>query len=290
MSEEVSMDDILSDAPPPEREIAPPVGGEPEPDAPAVVHDGPKAKRKEHLQKERDARAEGEGKIRDPETGKYVPKEPVVEKPPEAAPAPVVAPVVPPSQDLTPKERAFLAQAADERRKRQELEQRLAALESPKEPAKTFWEDPEGHLRASEQRNETLVMNTRLNTAEVIARSKYPDFDEKVGVFAEVMRQTPGLHQQWLAALDPAEFAYRTGKNHQEYAQIGNLDALKTKIVEETTAKVRAQVEAEYKDKADAKAKERAALPRSLSDAHATGINRPVWGGPPTFDSILKGD
>lgn len=291
-AEQMSLESILSDEKPVAApEAAPePVKDDgaidtPPPEAPV---EKPKSLRKQHREREEAARAEGEGKVRG-EDGKFVAKEAAKVE----APAPVVEPVKPaaqPAQDMTDKEKAFLRAAQEERTKRQELERRLAALEKPAEPEKQFWDDPEGALKKMEARIEGVAVNTRLNTAETIARSKYPDFDEKVAVFAQVLHQTPGLHPQWLNSPDPAEFAYRTAKNYQEIQQVGSIDAMRKKIETDVAARVRAEVEAEYKAKADASAKERAALPGSLGDTRGgTNPSRPVWSGPTPLDQILKG-
>ena len=83
-------------------------------------------------------------------------------------------------------------------------------------------------------------------------------------------------------------FAYNMGKNHLELRQVGNLDAMREKIVKETEARVRAEVEAQFKAKQEELETQRAALPPSLSDVRSTGANRRVWGGPTALDDILK--
>ena len=287
MSDPTSLNDILSDAPTPPPEPSAP---EPTPEAtsaPEAPVERPRSLRKQHRDREEAARAEGEGKVRDPESGQFVAK--TEEKAEEAPKAEAKPPEPPPQQEMTQKERALLAAAADERRKRQELEQRLAALQQqPKEESKPFWDDPENAMKTFEKKLEDVAINTRFNTAELIARSKYQDFEEKLSVFGELLKQTPGLHQQWVSAPDPAEFAYGVGKNHMQIQQAGSIDALLKQREEEVTARVRAQLEAEYKAKAEESQRTRAAIPPSLSDARGTAVNRPVWNGPTSLDDILK--
>lgn len=279
MSDQMSLGGILDDKPAVEAPVETQVET-PEPEAPAV--EKTQSLRKAHQDKEQTARAEGDGRVRDPETGQFVAKpEPAkVEVKPEVKPG-----VKEPAHEMTPQYKAAIAQANDERKKRQELERRLAALEGvkPKEPAKSFWDDPEGALQTFEQKIEGVALNTRLNTAEAICRSKHTDFDEKIAVFAEIINQVPGLHQQWLSTPDPAEFAYQTGKSHLDLRQAGGIPELRAQIEKET----RVKVEAELKDKYEKAAAQRAALPGSLSDARSTGVNRPVWGGPTSLDGIL---
>lgn len=254
-----------------------------------------------------DREQEAQGRVRDPETGQFKPKEvkeektdkveettqvkaedkkePVKESQKETKPAAV-------QQEFTDKEKAFLRAAEEERRKRQILEKEIAEIKSklPKEPEKTFWDDPEAALKAHEDRIKQEATNARLQMAEFTARQKHPDFDEKIAVFGEVIQKTPGLHQQWLSSPDPAEFAYQVGKNHKDLQEVGSIEEMRAKIERETTARVRAEVEAELKAKAEKLAKEREAIPESLSKARSTGsVNRPVWNGPTPMDDILKG-
>jgi len=217
------------------------------------------------------------------------------EPPPAPAPeppAPEPAPAVPepaaaaPQQPMTDKEKAFYTAMSEERRKRQEIERKFNELQQaqpPQEP-KAFWDDPEAALQTFKHEVDKVVTTTRMDTAEQIARSKYNDFDDKINVFAEVLQNTPGLREHWMQAPDPAEFAYRTGKNYMELQQAGNIDALRAKIESE----VRMKLEAEMKAKDEARKAELAAIPPSLSNAQSAPGNKAVWGGPPSLDNILK--
>jgi hypothetical protein len=238
---------------------------------------------------------ENEARGRDPNTGKFTPKEeakeePKVEVKPEAKPE---AKVEPKREEFTEKERAFLRGLEEERRKRQELERRLADYEkektSPTEK-KTFWDDPEGALKNFEQGLEQKLtqreMNTKLQTSEVIARSRYQDFDEKVEIFASLMKDTPALGSQMVSAPDPAEFVYNTAKKHKMLQEAGSIDSLREKIEKET----RAKIEAEYKAKQEEIDKQRAALTGSLSEVRGGSTQqKPVYSGPTSLDDILKG-
>lgn len=200
---------------------------------------------------------------------------------------------------MTDKEKAFLRGMQEERGKRQALEQRLAALEAgktqpgaPTEAPKGFWDDPDGRLARHEEAIQQVGINTRLNTAEMIARSRLPDFDEKVQVFRDILSKagpsTGVMVREWISSPDPAMHAYNLGKNQLELQQLGGLDALREKIAKETEASVRAKIEAEVKAKSDSLDKARSELPGSLSDVRSSGVNRPSWGGVPTLDDILK--
>jgi hypothetical protein len=304
-----SLDDVLSDKPierekPEVTEKAPPATearAEPEP---PKAEDGQPTRhnlRREHKKKEWAAQG------RDPETGQFTPKaaaeapkepakaeapkeEPKKEVPKAAEPAKAAAP----AQEMTEKERAAFAAAADERRKRQALEQEIAQLRAgpakPAEPAKSFWDDPDGALKTEEQRRAADRIHVKLQTAEMIGRQRYQDFDAKIQVFRGLVQQNPALVQAWISSPDPAEYAYRLAANHEELQQVGGLEAMRKKIEEDTAARVRAEEEAKYKAKEDEAAKLRASLPPTLSDVRGGTTNKaPSWGGPRPLGDVLGG-
>ncbi len=270
----MELEDVLSDKEPPK----------PEPVANESDQDNIRAK---HLAKEYEAQG------RDPQTGQFLKKEP--EPKVEAKPEPKVETKPEPKarEEFTEKERAFLRAAEEERRKRQDLERQLAEYRAPKEKTeekKSFWDDPEGHLKSFESSLEQKLtqreINTKLQTSEVIARSRYKDFDEKVTIFSELMRETPALHAQMVAASDPAEFVYRTAARTKMIQEAGSIDELRAKIEKET----REKLEAEYKAKEKDLEKQRAALTGSLSEVKgAAPQQRTVYSGPTPLGDILKG-
>jgi hypothetical protein len=219
------------------------------------------------------------------EAGKFAPKEGAVE--PEKV-EPEVKPekeVVTPAQEASAKERAYYAAAMDERSKRQALEKRIAELEgqTKKEPAKGFWDDPEGQINEFKREMHGLVTKTRLETSEHIARNKYgTEFDKAVEVFGQVLQATPGLREQWIQSPDPAEFAYRIGKNYGDIKDAGNVEQLRAKIQKEE----REKLEAEFKEKSEKSRQEREAIPGSLTDARGHS-SKPVFTGPTPLSSII---
>jgi hypothetical protein len=287
----MELEDVLSDKEPEKKEEAP---------KSEVVVEAEKTDRsQEYVSRKKQAQAkEWEAQGRDPATGQYIKKEKPEENKPEDKPAekPVEKAAEKPKEELSEKERGFLAAAQEERRKRQDLERRLAELEkakpaAPAEHPKAFWDDPEGALAkhnestaALKKDMEGMATKIRLDTAEQIARSKYSDFDEKIQVFADLVQKNPALAGPWLSSPDPAEYAYKQGKNYMEFQAVGNMDAFREKIEKET----RLKLEAEYQEKQKALEKERAAIPPSLSDARGTQTHRPVWNGPLSLDDVLS--
>jgi hypothetical protein len=216
------------------------------------------------------------------ESGKFAAKEAAVE-PEKVEPKPEKEAITP-AQEASAKERAYYAAAMDERSKRQALEKRIAELEgqTKKEPAKGFWDDPEETLNKFKGEMLGLVQKTRLETSEHIARTKYQDFDKSIEVFGQVLQATPGLKEQWLQSGDPAEFAYRIGKNYSDIKDAGNVESLRAKIQKEE----REKIEAEIKEKSEKSRQERESIPGSLTDARGHS-SRPVFTGPTSMDNIL---
>lgn len=289
MAEGTSLDGILDESTPEnvvETTTETPVTTE------KVEVERPQSTRQKHQAREFEAQG------RDPATGKFVPKEVAeTEKAAEPAktetvsePAKTEAPKQE-AQQFTPKELAFLRAAQEEREKRQRLEAQIAAMQqaqAPKEPEKAFWDDPEAALRKQQEQIQSQIVGTRLQTAELIAKQRYPDFDEMAQYFVNMAQHAPHLAQQAINSLDPAEFAYRTGKMQKMLNEAGGVD----KLVEKARFEERAKVEAEMKAQIAAKQaeidKQRSALPSSLSDIRGGTQNRVTWGGPSSLDDILK--
>lgn len=294
MSEQMTLGDILGDDKPaaaPAPEPAAPATSEPVKEAAPEKPERTISRKQAH----QDIEQAAQGRVRDPTTGQYAAKEKEAEPAKETVKAEEPAkepakPVAAPQQEFTEKEKGLLRAAMEERNRRQAVEKQLSELQAkaPKEPEKAFWDDPEGAMKrqADEMRQQAITI--KFQTAELIARQRHPDFDEKIVEFKKFVEQNPSVVPHWMASPDPAEFAYKLGTNQLELQQAGGMDALKVKIEKDTEARVRTKIEAELKEKAEALAKERAALPPSLSEARSTGSSsRPMWSGPPSLDNIL---
>ncbi len=265
----------------------------PKDEAPAEV-EKPEAPPEKVEPLSRPRRADGTFKTKEEIAAEKAPKEPeakteepakeVVAEPKAAAPAT--------KQELDPQVKAFLAAAQDERRKRQDLERQLAEIQKrlpQAEPEKkeTFWDNPEGFFQKQSQALEEQRLSMKLEAAELIARSKYPDFGEMLPKFEELVRTVPGLMHQWVNSANPGEFAYQTAKNHMQLADAGSIDALRTQIEKE----VRVKIEAETRAKNEDKAKEAAKLPTSLSSVKGAAASQQTqeWTGPTSLDDVLEG-
>ena len=274
MSEQMSLDTILDEKPPVETVVEKPE---------KVESDNANIR---HQEKEELA----QGRVRD-ETGKFVKKEEVKTeakevketKEPEKKEIKET-----PRQEFSDKERALLAALQDERRKRQELERK----QEVKKPEKPFWEEPEAHFKAIEEQHKSWEQKQAeretinlLRVSELMSRKEHSDFDQMIDHFGRMVQEIPGLHAQWLQAPDPAEFAYKTAKQHRDLQEAGNIDTLRENIRKEE----RLKVEQELKAKEEKLKKEREDLPPTLSDARGTKQQKTVWSGPTTLDDVLKG-
>jgi len=120
------------------------------------------------------------------------------EQPPVEDPAPRMVPI-----------EALL----DERRKRQELEQQLAAPGAPGEGV------PADPADAPERDADLHLEGARLDASEQAARGRYPDFEPRARAFTRLAAVDPSLIARLRTEADPAEFAYRMGAMAMELAQ-----------------------------------------------------------------------
>jgi hypothetical protein len=182
-----------------------------------------------------------------------------------------------PAKPATKPEEGLQAALLAERRKRQELEQQLAA----KQEKPDFWEDPEARLADTEAKFQQQLVMQKLDISEAFAREKYTDFDEKLEIFAALTQENPALYQQMVQQVNPAEFAYKTALSQQKLKEMG--DPLKYEA--ELEKKLRAKWEAEK----DAENKKKASLPGSIATtAGASGNAAVSWSGPTPLDDLLK--
>lgn len=186
-----------------------------------------------------------------------------------------------------------------ERRRRQEAERerdelRQALAKNPPqqqtqpqaEGPPDRWEDPEGYdewliNQATERAASTAEQRFQqrlLDSSEQIARSKYADFDDKLGKFQELAGMNPRLVQQMLTAPDPAQFAYDYATKATQVEQYGtvDLDALRAKLREEIMAEETAKLP-------------RPTIPNSLANERNVGTRSgPAWAGPKSLADILN--
>lgn len=157
----------------------------------------------------------------------------------------------------------------EERRKRQELEQRLAEIEArqqPQQPPPSVWEDERGAFQHFGQEVvgtavQQATFNARLDMSEMMVRQAHADdFDEKKATFMQLMAEVPGLQQRALQDPHPWNFAYQYVTNHERMNELAAVN------VGDLEAKIEARIRAELTAQPIAPLP---AVPTSLADAQS---------------------
>ena len=199
---------------------------------------------------------------------------PAAEKPPESKPEDKPTPGHVPFQAL-----------ADERRKRQELESRLAKLEASKAPESkpNLFEDPDNWEKALDERVEQKLRAVRqeseqkfLVLVEQAAKARHTDFDEVAQIFAATASTTPGLIDEARNAPDPAEFIYQAGKNLKRFQEAGSID----KLIEQAEARGAERARQELSGKPQPK------IPESLTDVTGSGERQATFAPKPLSELL----
>jgi hypothetical protein len=217
------------------------------------------------------------------------------DKPTDTAPPAEVESQSKPTEKLVP-----LKAVEDERRKRQELEKRIAEFEAkfaqkPQEPVQApDWDlDPRSaaaHLAAEMQRR-TFTMAVEMS--ERVLKQQHPDYEEVRNVFAEAAKADPRLAMELVNHPFPAEFAYEQGKRLRMLQEIGDdPESYKARLREELMAELRSQGAAPAQPPAP---RQSAPVPKSLARApSATAQTRDPRGrfapsddGPTPLEDII---
>lgn len=108
----------------------------------------------------------------------------------------------------------------DERRKRQELEAKLAKYEEEKvEKIKRpdVLEDQEGAFQHTESAFENKLFQERINLTRELMMEAKPDYSEMAALFLEMVKENPSLESEIRNSSNPAKFAYNKAKEKVEY-------------------------------------------------------------------------
>jgi hypothetical protein len=187
----------------------------------------------------------------------------------------------PPSDRLPPEEFAGLK---DERRKRQEAEQRLSALEqklnqlsSPQQqepaPLPDIWEDPEGRLAAERQQFQQALYQERYNNSLRFAETQHgkETVQQAVNWAAERAQRDQRFNMDALSHHDPVGFAV------EQYRR----EEIATTVTPEELEAFRAW-------KANPQQPQQPSLPPTLSTERNAGQRTgPQWAGPTPLSEML---
>lgn len=108
----------------------------------------------------------------------------------------------------------------DERRKRQELEAKLAKYEEEKvEKIKRpdVLEDQEGAFQHTESAFENKLFQERINLTRELMMEAKPDYSEMAALFLGMVKENPSLESEIRNSSNPAKFAYNKAKEKVEY-------------------------------------------------------------------------
>lgn len=177
-------------------------------------------------------------------------------------------------QELTPREKAFLAKANDEKRKRQEVESKLGDKHEPEEVViPDPVEDPQGYARYLKVEGAKQQLATRISISQELMREKHADYDEKEASFMELAKSDPSLIAQLQQSPNPAKFAYEAAVKAERVAQFDNFDdAVKTEVDKQVTAKTE-EIRAELTKEFEAKLKQAQTIPPSGAGAASKGVD-----------------
>lgn len=170
------------------------------------------------------------------------------------------------------------AAVLDERRKRQELERKLAEFEKSKEekPARPdLFADPDGALghieKSLREEMQQNLSNTRLEISQELMRTVHEDYDELETEFVDMAKDNPVLLKELNESSNPARFAYETAKKAREAAELKDVDKIRARI----EAEIRAEIEQKLKQELEqTEAKEKGkqeALTPSLAATQSKG-------------------
>lgn len=136
----------------------------------------------------------------------------------------------------------------EERRKRQELESRLAALEKPKPEVKDedFWQSPtqaaQTLLRGQHDDIRQEVQSIRYELAEDLTRTLHTDYDTVRDQFVTLVEQKNpmaiAIAQQMGGQPNPAKFVYDQTKRLSALDAVGDLSSYEARIRAEERARV----------------------------------------------------
>lgn len=127
-----------------------------------------------------------------------------------------------------------------ERRKRQELEQKLAEREAKPPPSVLEDEDAAFNARLSQATQPLQAKLFRLSVNAARNRPGRDDFDDVSSAFMEAADKDPQLMRSFRDAEDPGEYAYSVGKQIKELADVDG-DILK--YGEKKSAETRAELD-----------------------------------------------
>ena len=160
--------------------------------------------------------------------------------------------VEPTPTDKPESETVPIAAVIDERRKRQALEQEIAAMKADQEqkpavPRPDVFEDQDGAFNFLESTIDQKLSQHVIGLSRDMMASAHDDYAEMEQEFVQMAQENPQLTQEMQAHPNPARFAYETAKNRREYKEMQNVGEYREKLTAQIREEERAKILAEMK-------------------------------------------
>jgi len=174
--------------------------------------------------------------------------------------------------DSIAKERdGFKSAMFEERRKRQELEARIAESKT-EEQGVYIDEDTRSYVDIQVNKLKAEAQREKLEMSVEMCKGQFKDYDLITGYFVKAAEADPKLLDSVLATKNPAHTAYMRGKRLKLEEEFGSdpdqfVEAIKKKAIAEHEVETRKKIETEMLGKVAGKTKQ----PTSLSKMRAAG-------------------
>lgn len=170
-----------------------------------------------------------------------------------------------------------------ERKKRQELEEKLRAQQEPEKIPDPV-EDPEGYAAHLEFKQVAASYQLRAEISRSFMAEMKPDYAEKEAVFLELANTRPDLIAKIQSHPNPAKFAYDTAAEHLEIQKLRDPKHIESLVAE----KAKALMEQMLKDQKTDKPVTALDVP-DPSKAAAAGANTVHVEKETTLDELFEG-
>lgn len=193
----------------------------------------------------------------------------------------------PPSVEKPDEASGYKTAMLAERRKRQEVEDRLRQIEQQNQTPKkeeSIYDDPDGFVASRVNQVEQKMTVRILQMSEETAREQFPDYDEKINAFNEAAERNPALMKQMVNSTNPARFAYQTGETYLVTKDAPTIGDLREKLRKEWEATERPKIEKEIQNRL--RSQTLSNVPDSLTEETGTVATAKPEGGPTPIESI----
>jgi len=144
------------------------------------------------------------------------------------------------------------AAVLDERRKRQALEAELEQYKQPnQEPEKApdVFEDQDNYTKFLSNQVNQQVSQVRIEMSQEMMRMHDSEYDQKEVEFVEMAKDNPQLAQQLYKHNMPAKFVVDTVNKARELKKLDNIDDYKAQLRAEVEAEIREKLNTELTEK-----------------------------------------